>query len=82
MKKDKQQRPLVNPLGNMYSTDEVAAFLGKSRRTVQRMIRNGELKAIGKGRGLMIPEDELRDWKARELAKAEERAASRRGEKG
>jgi excisionase family DNA binding protein len=70
IKSTKNQRVVINPLGNMYTTDEVAQMLNVSRRTVQRMIQSGELIAIGKQRNYRIPEDELRAWKERELEKA------------
>jgi excisionase family DNA binding protein len=78
MKKE-AKRVIVSPLGQMYSTDEVAQILNISRRTVQRMIRNGELVAIGKQRHYKITEEELRGWKERELAKGTVRAEQARG---
>lgn len=69
---------LVSPLGQMYSTDEVAQILGVSRRTVQRMIRAGELAAIGKTRYLKIPAEELTRWKDEQVRLARERADTRR----
>jgi excisionase family DNA binding protein len=69
---------ITNPLGNMYSTDEVAKMLNVSRRTVQRMIQKGELIAIGKKRHYRIPEEELKKWKERELTDARLRAEEAR----
>jgi excisionase family DNA binding protein len=65
---------ITNPLGNMYSTDEVAEMLNVSRRTIQRMIQKGELIAIGKQKNYRIPEEELKKWKERELTEARTRS--------
>jgi excisionase family DNA binding protein len=66
-KPTKPPRDLTIPLGNMYSTDEVAQMLNLSRRTVQRMVQLGEIGAIGKQRNYRIPETELKSWMEREL---------------
>jgi excisionase family DNA binding protein len=44
--------PLVNPVGQIYTTDQVAAILQVSRRTVERLIARGDLQAIHIGRRL------------------------------
>ncbi len=58
---------LNNPFGNMYSTKEVAQLLKISRRSVQRMIQLGEIRAIGKQRNYRIPEAEIKGWLEKEL---------------
>jgi excisionase family DNA binding protein len=57
----------TNPFGNMYSTKEVSELLKISRRSVQRMIQLGEIRAIGKQRNYRIPEAEIKDWLEKEL---------------
>jgi excisionase family DNA binding protein len=66
-KSTKNPRVITNPLGNMYSTEEIAQILNVSRRTVQRMIQTGEIAAIGKQRNYRVPEAELKSWMEREL---------------
>ena len=66
-KSSKQAITTDNPLGNFYSTEEVAKILKLSRRTIQRMIRSGEIAAIGKQRNYRIPEAELKAWIKKEL---------------
>jgi excisionase family DNA binding protein len=58
-----------NPFGNMYSTKEVAQLLKISLRSVQRMIKLGEVRAIGKHRNYRIPEAEVKRWLEKELGK-------------
>lgn len=64
---------LDNPIGKMYTTEEVAQMLNVSRKSVQRMIQSGELLAIGNMRHYRIPEEELKNWKEREMEKARAR---------
>jgi excisionase family DNA binding protein len=66
-KSTKNPRVITNPLGNMYSTEEIAQILNISRRTVQRMVQLGEIAAIGKQRNYRVPEAELKKWMEREL---------------
>jgi excisionase family DNA binding protein len=80
-KPTKSPRVLTNPLGNMYSTDEVAEMLNLSRRTVQRMVQLGEIGAIGKQRNYRIPEAELKSWKEREIERNRAARAGRAEEK-
>ena len=63
MARKRRERPIrsvVSPVGQVYTTEEVAEILKTSLRTVQRMIRLGQLKAHRVGRGYRVREDELR----------------------
>ncbi len=75
-----QEESITNPIGVLYSTSQVANILGRHIRTVQRMIREGELVAIGNKRYLKIPAEELVRWRESELGKAREKAEARRRE--
>jgi excisionase family DNA binding protein len=59
--KKRQQaiRPLINPLGQVFTTEEVAEILKTSQRTVQRLIRQGRLKAHRVGRGYRVLDRDL-----------------------
>jgi excisionase family DNA binding protein len=67
-----------NVIGALYNTGQVAQLIGVNVRTVQRMIRNGELAAVGNKRYLRVHAEELSRWKEDELRKARERAEQRR----
>jgi excisionase family DNA binding protein len=47
------------PVGQLYTTDEVARLLKVSQRTVQVWIRNGELTAVRYGRLLRVRHGDL-----------------------
>jgi excisionase family DNA binding protein len=53
-KSEKSSRPIVSPVGSVYTTDEAAEILRTSRRTVQRLIREGKLGANRLGHGYRI----------------------------
>lgn len=72
-KQEAQVEVDANPIGAMYTTDQVARMIDRHIRTVQRMIRDGELLAIGNKRYLKIPAEELARWKENELKKAREK---------
>jgi excisionase family DNA binding protein len=65
-KRQQASRPLINPLGQVFTTDEVAEILKTSQRTVQRLIRQGRLKAHRVGRGYRVLERDLQRWFAPE----------------
>ena len=48
-----------SPIGVLYSTDEVAAFMGVTPRTVQRWIREGKLPAVVVGGTYRVKREEL-----------------------
>jgi excisionase family DNA binding protein len=58
-KREKPIRPIVSPVGQVYTTEEVAEILKTSQRTVQRLIRLGRLKAHRVGRGYRIRDRDL-----------------------
>jgi excisionase family DNA binding protein len=47
-------RPLVSPVGGVYTSEEAAELLRTSRRTVQRLIREGKLRSHRLGHGYRI----------------------------
>ena len=47
-------RAIVSPVGSVYTSEETADILHTSRRTVQRLIREGQLKSYKVGRGYRI----------------------------
>ena len=51
--------PEESPLGVLYSTDEIAAFTGRTRRTVQRWIRAQRLPAVMVGGQYMVRREAL-----------------------
>ncbi|MEW6385903.1 MAG: helix-turn-helix domain-containing protein [Thermodesulfobacteriota bacterium] len=53
------RREVELPAKRSFRPDEVAALLGKSRRTVYRYIRRGLLAAYGSSRGARIARDDL-----------------------
>jgi excisionase family DNA binding protein len=57
----------VHPVGVIYTTEQTAEILGVHRRTVQRLIRGGELGAIKVGRRLRVTEDQLRTFLQRHV---------------
>jgi excisionase family DNA binding protein len=61
-KREKPIRPIINPLGQILTTEEVAEILKTSQRTVQRLIRLGQLKAHRVGRGYRVREQDLKTW--------------------
>jgi len=48
-----------SPIGVLYSTDEVAAFMGVTPRTVQRWIREGKLPAVVVGGTYRVKREDL-----------------------
>jgi excisionase family DNA binding protein len=63
MARRKRERPIrsvVSPIGQVYTTEEVAEILKTSQRTVQRMIRLGQLKAHRVGRGYRVRDEDLK----------------------
>lgn len=47
---------------------EAAAAIGVSERTVWEWVRSGDLPSLRRGRVVLIPIRELRDWLTRESA--------------
>ena len=45
-----------------FSVSEAAFLLGVSNRTVERLVRKGELRIRRVGRRILIPKDELEAW--------------------
>jgi excisionase family DNA binding protein len=52
-------RTVISPLGQILTTEEVADILKTSQRTVQRLIRQGHLKAHKVGRGYRVRDQDL-----------------------
>ncbi len=50
---------LVNPIGELYTTEEAAQMLRISTRTILRAIEAGQIKAKRVGRGYRITKDAL-----------------------
>jgi excisionase family DNA binding protein len=48
-----------SPIGILYSTDEVAAFVGVTARTVQRWIREKKLPAVFIGGTYRVKREDL-----------------------
>jgi excisionase family DNA binding protein len=60
-KREKLVRPIVSPVGQLYTTEEVAEILKTSVSTVQRLIRLGRLKAHRVGRGYRVRDRDLQE---------------------
>ena len=58
-RREKAVRPVVSPLGQVLTTEEVAEILKTSQRSVQRLIREGKLKAHRVGRGYRVRDKDL-----------------------
>jgi excisionase family DNA binding protein len=55
---------VVNPLGELYTTDQAADFLKVNIRTILREIERGNLKAKKIGKGFRITRQALEEyWK-------------------
>jgi excisionase family DNA binding protein len=65
-KREKPIRPIVSPVGQVYTTEEVAEILKTSQRTVQRLIRLGRLNAHRVGRGYRVLDRDLQKLFAQE----------------
>jgi excisionase family DNA binding protein len=61
-KREKGVRPIVSPIGQVFTTEETAQILKTSLRTVQRMIRLGQLKAHRVGRGYRIRDIDIQEF--------------------
>ena len=61
-KREKVVRPIVSPIGQVFTTEEAAQILKTSLRTIQRMIRLGQLKAHRVGRGYRIRDIDLQEF--------------------
>jgi excisionase family DNA binding protein len=53
-KREASPRPLVSPVGGVYTSEEAAELLRTSKRTVQRLIREGKLRSHRLGHGYRI----------------------------
>jgi excisionase family DNA binding protein len=53
---------VVNPLGELYTTDEAAEFLKVNVRTILREIERGNLKAKKIGKGFRITRQSLEEY--------------------
>jgi excisionase family DNA binding protein len=51
--------PEATPVGVLYTTDEIATLMKTTRRTVQRWIREGKLKAVEVGGQYRVRQDAL-----------------------
>ena len=60
-RREKPIRPIISPIGQVYTTEEVAEILKTSQRTVQRLIRLGQLKAHRVGRGYRVRDRDLQE---------------------
>jgi excisionase family DNA binding protein len=47
---DPESRPIISPVGPIYTTEDAALVMKVSVRTVQRLIRSGQLKSRKIGR--------------------------------
>jgi excisionase family DNA binding protein len=63
-------RPLVSPVGGVFTSEEAAEILRTSRRTVQRMIRLRQLKAHRLGHGYRILDRDIQAFFAQQDATA------------
>jgi excisionase family DNA binding protein len=61
-RREKGARPIVSPIGQVFTTEEAAQILKTSLRTIQRMIRLGQLKAHRVGRGYRIRDVDLQEF--------------------
>jgi len=50
--------------GRLYNAEEIAAWLGVSKRTVWRLLKSGAIKSlkVGRGRGYRVLGEELLRW--------------------
>ena len=69
---DAPARP--SELGEIFTPDEVAAYLKVSKKTVYQMLRRGELRAFKAGKHWRVPRDGLGALIARESGKSGEQA--------
>jgi excisionase family DNA binding protein len=60
-KREKPIRPIISPVGQVYTTEEVAEILKTSQSTVQRLIRLGWLKVHKIGRGYRVRDRDLQE---------------------
>jgi excisionase family DNA binding protein len=51
--------PEATPVGVLYTTDEIAQLMKTTRRTVQRWIREGKLKAVEVGGQYRVRQEAL-----------------------
>jgi excisionase family DNA binding protein len=58
-KKAQVSAPPNNPIGTLYTTEEVASILKQNVRTVQRLIKDKKLPAYRIGRAYKIKEADL-----------------------
>jgi excisionase family DNA binding protein len=65
-KRDTTPRPVVSPVGGVYTSEEAAEILRTSRRTVQRLIRQGQLKANRLGHGYRILDKHIQEFFAQQ----------------
>jgi excisionase family DNA binding protein len=59
---EKVERPVVSPVGQVFTSAQVAQMLQISLATVQRAIRAGKLKAHRVGRVYRLNEADMRAW--------------------
>jgi excisionase family DNA binding protein len=58
----RRERPVISPLGQVLTTEQIAEMLQISQRTVQRAIREGHLRAHRVGRIYRVNAEDLRVW--------------------
>jgi excisionase family DNA binding protein len=63
---EKSTRAIISPVGGVYTSDEAAEILRTSRRTVQRLIREGKLQANRVGHGYRILDHHIKAFFASE----------------
>jgi excisionase family DNA binding protein len=68
-------RPIISPVGGVYTSEEAAEILRTSRRTVQRMIREGKLKAHKVGRAWRVLARDIEAFFAEQESGTEEHPA-------
>lgn len=66
-----------DPLASWLSKDEAAQLLRRTVRTLDRMIRDGEIVAVKYGHQVMVPRTSIEDYVAKLEAKAKKEAAAR-----
>jgi excisionase family DNA binding protein len=54
-----QERIIVSPVGQVYTTAQVATILQVHRRTIERLIAQGQMQAIHVGRRLRVTAQQL-----------------------
>ena len=65
-------RPIISPVGGVYTSAEAAEILRTSQRTVQRLIRAGKLTSHRVGRGYRVLARDIEHFFAQQEERSEE----------